>query len=98
MQFCVGDSKPLRRSTESAYAAQSAHKAPKQKSLESPEGKSVIHQPVPLWLPVAIFIVAAGVALPVVAKARATRTERESQRQLDAFELGMRVEAMCVHS
>lgn len=58
----------------------------------------MFHQPVPLWLPVVTFLVTAGVTLQVVAQARAARSERESQRQLDAFELGMRVSAMCGHS
>ena len=58
----------------------------------------MFHQPVPLWLPLVTFAVAAGVALPVVAKARAARSSRESQRQLDAIEFGMRVEAMRIHS
>ena len=58
----------------------------------------MFYQPVPLWLPLATFAVAVGVALPVVAKARAARDSREAQRQLDAIELGMRVEAMRVHS
>lgn len=70
----------------------------KQKPFESSEGKPVFYQPVPLWLPVVTMIVAAGVALPVVAKARAARFERESQRQLDMFELGLRVSAMSGHS
>lgn len=58
----------------------------------------MFYQPVPLWLPLVTFAVAVGVAVPVVAKARAIRSLRESQRQLDAIELGMRVEAMRVHS
>lgn len=58
----------------------------------------MFYQPVPLWLSVVTLAVTAGVTVPAVAKARAARTERESQRQLDMFELGLRVAAERSHS
>ena len=53
----------------------------------------MFQQSVPLGPLLAAVVVVAGVALPVVAQARATRSSREAQRQLDSFELGLRVAA-----